>query len=80
MGWSYGIVSSGKEVGYGVGAVCEEPECGIEIDRGLAYVCGIMHGDNCGGYYCYRHLSMNGKLGQACARCLVDKATREEGE
>lgn len=61
MGWGYGEVwRRGEliEVGYGVDAQCEHPDCSEEIDRGLGWLCGSMHGDpedGCGGYFCGNH-------------------------
>lgn len=71
MGWSYGKNMDGKEVGYSVQAVCEQPDCDAKIDRGLAYACGDDHGGGdgfCDGYFCYRHLSLT-SAGQRCPRC-----------
>lgn len=50
-----------RYVGYGVPAICDFPECGAPIDRGLAYVCGGdpfggQHG--CGLYLCGDHRSL----------------------
>ncbi|MCK9435483.1 MAG: hypothetical protein M0R32_11950, partial [Candidatus Cloacimonetes bacterium] len=58
MGWSYGVVE-GKEVGYGVKAICEHPGCKKKIDRGLAYACGNDIGSSdtfCNGFFCGDHL------------------------
>lgn len=52
--------------GYGVPAVCDHPDCATEIDRGMAYKCGELGGDNfgelhgdectgCGLYFCSAH-------------------------
>jgi hypothetical protein len=82
MGWSYGQNADGKEVGYGVAAVCEEPGCPNSIDRGLAYKCGPMHGsgaDYCDGYFCPVHLSMTGQ-GQRCPACASPIFSREDAE
>jgi hypothetical protein len=59
VGWAYGVNNNGREVGYSVEATCDFDGCDVEIDRGLAYVCGGMHdgGDlGCGEYFCYPHL------------------------
>lgn len=73
MGWSLGFDSRWeRDIGYGVPAVCDHPNCNEEIDRGLAYVCG---GDpyggeeGCGLYFCYAHLLMSVKAPQQCDRC-----------
>lgn len=64
MGWSLGTNNNGREVGYGVPAVCDFEGCEAEIDRGLSYACGENHdeGENeygayCEWYYCYDHLN-----------------------
>ena len=45
MGWAHcGLDSKGREIGYAIATTCDEPECAAEIDRGLAYACGGMHG------------------------------------
>ncbi len=44
MGWSLGHDNRwgkfGRDIGYGVPAICDHPGCNAEIDRGLSYVCG----------------------------------------
>lgn len=73
MGWGSGIVN-GREVGYLVDAECDLGGCTEAIDRGLAYVCGGMHGGGehgCGGYFCgshrfYAEWPVGGWLCQAC--------------
>jgi hypothetical protein len=59
MGWSIGWDGTWKrDIGYGVPAYCDHPECSAEIDRGLSYVCG---GDpyggehGCGLFFCGKH-------------------------
>lgn len=59
MGWAYcGTDYYGREIGYGIPATCDRRGCDVEIDRGLAYVCGEMHHGpfddepGCGRYYC----------------------------
>lgn len=75
MGWSLGWDSSwGRDIGYGVPAYCDHPDCRAEIDRGLGYVCGDAPygGDKgCGLYFCGEH-----QVGshQRCARCVARKA------
>jgi len=60
MGWSIGYDPKWtRDIGYGVPAVCDHPDCNSEIDRGLSYVCGgePYGGDNgCGLYFCSKHL------------------------
>lgn len=61
MGWANcGVDAGGRPIGYAVHAECDHPECAADIDRGLAYACGGMHGDcggnACVGYFCQHHL------------------------
>lgn len=73
MGWSIGYDENWKrDIGYGVPAVCDHPDCSEEIDRGLSYVCGgePYGGDRgCGLYFCGKHLHMYAQLPQLCSRC-----------
>lgn len=59
MSWAYcGTDSSGREIGYSIEAVCDEPGCEKEIDRGLAFACGGEHGEDeysCERYFCEKH-------------------------
>lgn len=68
MGWSdCGTDDQGRPIGYAFEAECDHPECDAEIDRGLAYCCGGMHGNEpmynadgefinaCGRYFCEKH-------------------------
>jgi hypothetical protein len=61
MGWSIGYdLNHKRDIGYGVPAVCDHPDCNAEIDRGLSYVCGGEpfggeHG--CGLYFCSEHIN-----------------------
>lgn len=61
MGWSVGWdYNWNRDIGYGVPAICDHPECSEEIDRGLAYVCCGQqpHGGEygCGLYFCSEHM------------------------
>lgn len=54
----YAIYQVGPRYGgYGVPAVCEQPECDAKIDRGVSYACGgepfSEHG--CDRYFCGKH-------------------------
>ena len=81
MGWSIGFDSRwNRDIGYGVPAVCDYPECGEVVDRGLSYVCGGQpyggeHG--CGLFFCEDHL-MHAIAGRAtlgpqqCERCAEE--------
>lgn len=70
MGWSIGFDSNwNRDIGYGVPATCDHPECSKKIDRGLAHVCGGEpyggeHG--CGLYFCGHHLA---GAHQRCQKC-----------
>lgn len=61
MGWAdCGTDSEGRQIGYMWPATCDQPGCDVKIDRGLAYVCGGMHGHDdppgsCEKYYCSEH-------------------------
>jgi hypothetical protein len=80
MSWAVGFDSYwGRDIGYGVPALCDYPGCGAKIDRGLGYVCGGQpyggeHG--CGLYFCGQHLAYghtdeDGSEvdGEFCERC-----------
>lgn len=73
MGWSIGYDEKNKrDIGYGVPAICDHPECNKEINRGLSYVCGgePSGGDcGCGLHFCWYHLS----AGSLCERCELDQ-------
>ncbi len=86
MGWAYcGQDEKGREIGYSVEAICDQEGCTAEIDRGLSYVCGNMHGGQgvgCGGYFCSAHLStlsIRGEVYQLCKACL-DEAPCPDGQ
>ena len=63
MGWSYcGTDSDSRDIGYSIDATCDHKGCNKKIDRGLAYACGGMHGQNeydCEKYFCYEHLILH---------------------
>jgi hypothetical protein len=83
MGWSYcGQDENGRDIGYGISATCDHPDCDKKIDRGLSYCCGDMHGGelykendgyaSCGGYFCEKHLttwSGPEEVHQVCHAC-----------
>ena len=60
MGWGdCGIDSRGRPIGYIFEATCDHVDCYSEINRGLSYACGGMHGENgydCEKYFCTKHL------------------------
>jgi hypothetical protein len=72
MGWSIGYDEQWKrDIGYGVLAWCDHPDCNEVIDRGLGYVCGGQpYGGQfgCGLYFCGHHLFI-GVGPQLCERC-----------
>lgn len=74
MGWSIGYDGNwDRDIGYGVPAVCDQPKCNEEINRGLSYVCGgePYGGDRgCGLYFCEKHLLYSARLPILCARCI----------
>ena len=83
MGWSIGFDENWeRDIGYGVPAWCDHPNCWKRIDRGLAFVCGGepyggKHG--CGLFFCEKHLHyMDTPHGddsfQACERCQQGQA------
>jgi hypothetical protein len=48
-----------------VPAICDFPDCGAAIDRGLAYVCGDapFGGEyGCGLYFCMEHLDYDSRV------------------
>jgi len=71
MSWAVGFDPKWKrDIGYGVPAECDHPDCHKIIDRGLAHVCGgePKGGDKgCGLYFCSEHLSAGDQL---CERCV----------
>jgi len=80
MGWSIGFDDKWKrDIGYGVPATCDHPNCDEEIDRSLSHVCGgePYGGDKgCGLYFCDKHLYIG--LGynpdpQMCERCCDEE-------
>lgn len=80
MGWAVGWDTNWRrDIGYGVPAYCDQPECTEEIDRGLAYVCGgePYGGDlGCGLYFCENHLRTSTEMPyfpQLCTQCLCDE-------
>lgn len=74
MGWAVGWDSNwGRDIGYGVPAICDYPGCGEKIDRGLGYVCGSEpYGGECGCglYFCNKHLYGEH---QQCWKCIREE-------
>lgn len=73
MGWSIGYDEHWKrDIGYGVPAYCDHPDCKKEIDRGLSYVCGgePEGGEyGCGLFICSGHTHANDNCYQLCRHC-----------
>lgn len=68
MGWAdCGNDDLGRPIGYGFNGICDyglgdatKKRCLTNINRGLAHVCGAMHGGSsysCGRYFCDKHLT-----------------------
>ena len=59
MGWAdCGSDRNGRPIGYAFEAKCDHPGCDKDIDRGLDFACGGMHGEDeysCEKYYCWDH-------------------------
>jgi len=69
MVWSIGYdAENDRDIGYGVPALCDHPECNNVIDRGLYYVCV-----GCGLFFCADHLHIVSSGFQSCERCLSKK-------
>lgn len=73
MGYAFGQNNNGREIGYGVEATCDWPDCETEIDRGLEYCCGGVDGVSnagmdgesyCGDFFCGKH-----KTFDVCLKC-----------
>lgn len=88
MGWGdCGTDSEGRNIGYVWEAICDHEGCETEIDRGLGYACGGMHGEDehsCEKYFCGEHLRYaelpDGECVQLCHECykLLEEQQREE--
>ena len=84
MSWAIGFDTRwNRDIGYGVPAICDHPDCNEEIDRGLSYVCGSdpYGGDHgCGLYFCSKHLSggiedpTDNRWKDLCERCADEES------
>lgn len=75
MGWQIGYDTQWKrDIGYGVPALCDHPDCNEVIDRGLGFVCAEQRpygGENgCGLFFCEAH-SVNSS--HQCERCAGEQ-------
>ena len=74
MSWSIGFDNNWqRDIGYGVPAYCDHPQCWAEINRGLGYVCGAepYGGERgCGLYFCEHHAYGDKQL---CPRCRYSR-------
>jgi hypothetical protein len=83
MSWSdCGKDSQGRPIGYAHAATCDHPGCNKEIDRGLSYACGGMHGNTeigCEKYFCEDHLEFtvehDGSFDRVCQGCMAQLTT-----
>jgi len=86
MGWgNCGTDSQGRPIGYMHDATCDHEGCSKEIDRGLSYACGDMHGEDpgCEKYFCHEHMKtrkIDGRYHQLCFKCDEHYETETEGE
>lgn len=81
MGWANcGTDSKNRPIGYVHEAICDHPGCEERIDRGLAYACGLMHGEDdemgwCEDYFCGKHRvytthSLHNESYTVCKKCF----------
>ena len=65
-----------RDIGYGVPATCDHPECDEFITRGLGYACGedpsgAEKNKGCGLYFCDDHLLYDHRFLQLCEHCIA---------
>lgn len=80
MGWGHcGHDKQGREIGYSITATCDHQGCERQIDRGLSYACGGMHGDTeygCEKYFCSDHrekvITDGDQFYNICNQCAQD--------
>lgn len=86
MSWSHcGTDKEGRLIGYAHEGLCDCFPCLNEIDRGLSYVCGGMHGEDehsCDKYFCAEHLEwtldLDDEYKNVCQECMVRLTTSGE--
>ena len=78
MSWSVGYDDKNqRDIGYGVPATCDHPDCDEMINRGLGYVCGgeAYGGDyGCGLFFCAEHRNyteFEDDAVEVCERCAA---------
>lgn len=83
MGWANcGDDSNGRPIGYAHEGTCDQEGCDEKIVRGLAFVCGQMHGSDevsCEKYFCGKHKanyvmspSIETQVCDECAKTLIN--------
>lgn len=91
MGWGFcGKDKNGRKIGYEISAICDHDGCNKNIDRGLSYACGGMHGEDeigCEKYFCQDHMSnvvLNGEdfhhVCDDCSKHLIESGEWLEDE
>lgn len=86
MGWgNCGTDSEGRPIGYNFEATCDHDGCEGQIDRGLSYACGGMHGfteHGCEKYFCEKHLTCvetpEGDCISVCGECFFQLTTDDD--
>lgn len=76
MGWANcGTDTKDRPIGYAHEATCDhQPGCSAQIDRGLSYACGEMHGKgefSCEGYFCGDHRRVVNYKGNSYSLCFA---------
>lgn len=73
MSWAIGYDDKNhRDIGYGVPAKCDYPDCEEMINRGLGYVCGGDFG--CGLFFCSEHRNhteVDDDFVEVCERCAA---------
>lgn len=66
---------NGRDQGYGVPCKCDHPDCDEEIHRGMAFACGGDPMENCGLFFCNKHLAnwQDDDGNGCCERCAADQ-------